>query len=141
MANMVIPNEGKLLLAQRALRTATGDNENYVVDLFTNNYTPVDSSTGTSFTVATFTGYAQVAVASSAFNSAAIASNVAEIATSAAPTFTCSGGTSQTCYGWFMRGVTSGKVYAAQRFDVARVMSTGTTEALDPFKFSLKTFA
>lgn len=138
--NMVIPNEGKILWLNAALKLEmAGPFESWVVDLFTNNVLVSDSSTAAGFTLATFTGYAQVSVLRSQFAYPTITSNVAYTQRSSAPSFTCTGGSAQTCYGWIMRGATSGTIWAGQNFDVARIMSSGVTETLNPFKFGLKT--
>lgn len=135
--DMIIPNEGKLLLI--ALCFAAGaSTEDFVVDLYQNNYTPVDSSTGSSFTVSSFTGYAQVAVARSTFGTATIVSNVANITSSVSPAYACSAGGGQLAYGWYVRGASSGKVYAAAAFSVAVNMAAGATLTLTPFTIQLK---
>lgn len=141
MANMVIPNEGKLKWLDWAVRDTGPGLEGLSIDLYTNDYTPVDGSSSANFTLATFTGYAQELLARTDFGAPSIVADVAEIVSAVVPTFTCTGGASQTCYGWVAHSTTSGKVMAAQRFDAARVMSAGSVELLDPFKIKLKTFA
>ena len=138
--NMVIPDEGKVLWIESVFSTA-GAGEAFHVDLFSSNTTVGDSSTGADFTIATFTGYAQVSIARADFDPATITSHVAELTDPTYPTFTCSGGSPQTVYGWIMRGATSGKIYAGQNFDSPRVMAAGATEQLNPFTISFKTFA
>ncbi len=136
---IVIPNEGKTLLDEMSFADPSAITEDFVVDVYSNNYTPVNGSTGSDFTVATFTGYAQVSVPRASFGAAAIVANVAEITSSVIPTFSCSAGGGQTCYGWFMRGASSGKVYAAQLFSVARLLNAGASVLLNPFKLKLQT--
>lgn len=138
--NMVIPNEGKQLILDELFRLAT-TRESFVLDLFQSNTTVVDASTGADFTIATFTGYAQVAISRGSFSAATIVSNVGQIDKTSAPTFTCSGGSSQTVYGWILRGATSGIIYAGQNFDTPRVMAPTAVEAIDPFRIKSKTFA
>lgn len=138
---MVIPNEGKLLWLYWAIGTDGSDLEDFVVDMFSNNETVDDASTGADFTIATFTGYAQVAVARADFGSPSIVSNIANINDPTFPEFTCTGGSPQTCYGWLMRGATSGTIVAGANFDTPRVMAPGATEQLDPFTYKFKTFA
>lgn len=137
---MVIPDEGKNLWLDRALGRVGADTS-WRIRLYQNNYTPVDGSTLASFTESTFTGYSQVTVTEGAFGAAVVTANVAEANTSSPPTYTCTGGSAQNAYGWYMVGVTTGKVYAAQKFDNVRSMAPGAVEELDPFQFSLKTFA
>jgi hypothetical protein len=141
MANMVIPNEGKEVLLDLAIHDAGAALEDWSLDLYQNNYTPVDASTLADFTPSTFTGYVAVPITRAEMGGAAVVANVAERTRSVPPEFVCTGGTSQNAYGWFLTGEISGKVYAAQRFDTVRVMGPGATQTIDPFKFKLKTFA
>lgn len=138
--NMVIPNEGKTKILEELFRNV-GAREAFVLDLFQSNTTVGDASTGADFTISTFTGYAQVAIARGDFSPAVIAANVGQIDKTTAPTFTCTGGSPQNAYGWILRGATSGVIYAGQNFDTVRVMSTGATESIDPFRIKDKTFA
>lgn len=137
--NMVIPNEGKTKWLDAAVLLSGGSDTVFNVKLYQNNYTPVDGSTAADFTEATFTGYTAVALTRSTFGAAAITSNVAYSTYPTPPAFNCTGGSSQTIYGWYMVGATSGKVYAAQKFDTARTLSPGASETLDPFKIALET--
>lgn len=137
--DMVIPNEGKQLILDELFRL-TSSRESFVLDLFSSNTTVDDGSTGASFTVATFTGYAQVAISRGAFSPASVTGDVGEIEKTTAPTFTCTGGSAQTVYGWILRGATSGTLYAGQNFDTPRSMSPGSTESIDPFMIKCKTF-
>ena len=136
---MVIPDEGKQYWLDVALGIATA--EDFNVQLYTNNYTPVDGTTATDFTAATFTGSGAFVVAPGYFSASVIVANVAESDAVPFPTWTNSGATTETCYGWYAVSDISGVVVAAQRFDNARVMSPGATEDLDPFRIKLKTFA
>lgn len=139
--NMVIPDEGKLLWLYWALVSDGSDFEDFVLDLFSNDYDPDDDSSVADFDVATFTGYAQVAIARSSFGAPALVGHVAYATRGAVPTFNCTGGTLQTVYGWFLRGADSDTVLAAARFNTPRDMIPGAMEAIDPAKVGLKTFA
>ena len=141
MALMVIPNEGKLLWLNWALVDNAGGIEGFTIELYQNNYTPVDGSTLASFTASTFAGYVAETCARSDFGPPALVGNVAYSTLSFDPTFTCTAGGPQSAYGWFMYGAISQKVYAAARFDVTRSMSAGAKEELSPFAIGLKTFA
>jgi len=136
---MVVPDEGKeywlaVALGQRAA-------EDIDVELYSNNYTPVDGSTAANFTPATFTGSGVKTVAVGDWAPAAVVANVAETVGTPAPAWTCSGGGGELIYGWYMVTSDDDTTLAAQKFDVPRNMTTGATEELDPFKFKLKTFA
>jgi hypothetical protein len=136
---MVIPNDGKnnwLLMAVEG-----GAQEDFEVRLYTNDYTPVDGSIITDFTAATFAGSGAVTITPADWDAPAVVANVAQIDATTPPTWTHGGGAAQLCYGWYMVGVTSSAVYAAQRFDAARNMTAGSVESLDPFRLKLKSFA
>lgn len=139
MANMVIPNDGKqnwLLMAVEG-----GAQEDFEVRLYTNDYIPLDNATILSFTAATFAGSGGVTITPADWDAPAVVANVAQIDASNPPTWTHGGGAAQLCYGWYMFGVTSNAVYAAQRFDAPRNMTAGSVESLDPFRFKMKSFA
>lgn len=136
----VVPDEGKVLWLYWALVTDGSDLEDFIVDLFASNTVVDDASTAADFTLATFTGYLQVPIARGDFSSPVIVSDVAETNNPTAPQFNCTGGAPETCYGWIMRGDTSGKIVFGQNFDVPRVMSAGASELLSPFTLKFKSF-
>lgn len=138
---MVIPNEGKLLFLNRALISDPADAEDYVVRLFQNDYFPDDDSTDGLFDECDFSGYVPFDVGAADFSLPVIVADIAVSIAGTPPSFTCTDLSPQTVYGWYMEGVDTGTVYAAARFDAARVMVNGSTETLDPFQFKLKTFA
>ena len=139
--NMVIPDTGKTYLLNNAVNPLASDGENWVVELYQNDYTPVDGSVKASFTAATFTGYAAVDLVAADWGAASITSAIAYATYPTPPDYLCTGGATQTVYGWFMYGSTTNTLIAAQRFDTPRVMSSGAEEKLDPFRIAAKTFA
>ena len=141
MSNMVIPDEGKELLAQMCWGDPSDITEDFYVDLYTNDYTPDDDSTYDDFDIATFTGYGTVSVPRDTFGAPVIVAHVAVITSSISPDYECTAGAGQTCYGFVMWGQTSGKVYGAQLFAEPRLMNANATEKLTPFALSFKTFA
>lgn len=141
MADMLIPDEGKLLWLYWALCTNGSDLEDFTLRLYKNNFVPDDSTVLADFTEATFTGYGAVGIARSAMASPVIVSHVARSTKSVAPVFSCTGGSPQTVYGWYLESNTTNKCVATQEFDSPRVMSNGATESIDPFRMDLKTFA
>ena len=141
MANMLIPDEGKLLWLYWALCTDGSDLEDFTLRLYKNNFTPDDNTVLADFTEATFGGYGAVGIARASMGTPTIVSHVAESTRSSAPVFTCTSGSSQTVYGWYLESNTTNKCVATQAFDTPRVMSPGATESIDPFKMDLKTFA
>jgi hypothetical protein len=138
--NMVIPDEGKELWLKWALTSDGSDLEDFTLELYKNDYTPVDGSTQADFSASTFTGYASEPVARADFGAPAIVGHIAYALLGFVPTYTCTGGSPELAYGWFMFSNISEKVVAAQRFDNPRAMASGATETLDPFRIALQTF-
>lgn len=136
--NMVIPDEGKLRLSQWMLRTEDASFGDMFVALYVNNYTPVDSSSFSDFTVASFTGSDPISIERGDWDSPVIISHVAYTTLPVPPEWECTGGGPETCYGWVLYDPADDIVIAAQRFTTARVMDVGTTETLDPFRIGLK---
>lgn len=123
MANVVIPLEGAIEILKRILYGNAGA-ENLSLRLFKNNFTPGLTSTGADFTVATFTGYANITLTSSqAAGTWAVPTSSTPYALSTYGTLASwTATTDQTIYGWYLVGATSGKVYAAQLFSSPRVL-------------------
>jgi hypothetical protein len=136
---MVIPNEGKVLALVTIFDPPTI--EDFVIELYQNNYTPVDTSVIGDFTPATFTGAAPITVTPASWDAPVVVADVAEIELLTPPSWTHGGGAAQIVYGWFMYGADTLNMFAAQRFDVPRNMTSGSIESLDPFKIKCKTFA
>jgi hypothetical protein len=138
---MVIPNEGKILLLDRAMCGPTNAPEDYTLSLFKSNTTVVDASVAADFTPAAFTGSGSISIARSSLPLPTISAGIATTTRATAPSWANSGVTTETVYGWILVGATSGKLIAGQNFDAPRVMAPGSIETLDPFQFKLKTFA
>lgn len=128
--DMVIPNVGLVLWLQWAFNNTVDPYEDFVIDLFQNNHTCAVTDTSGTYTAATFPGYSQVSIARSTFGSASGSGGIGTIISSVQPTWTCTGGTGQNCYGWFLRGATSGTLLACANFATARNMLPGTSETL-----------
>ena len=136
---MVCPNEGKVKILDEVFRL-TSTREAFKLDLFVNNETVDALSTAGDFTIASFTGYSQISIARADWDPAVDVGTLGEISKTTAPTFTCTGGSPQTAYGWILRGATSGLIYFGQNFDTPRVMGPGTTESIDPFTVTNDTY-
>jgi hypothetical protein len=54
---LITPNEGEIELLRKMLHDPLTVDENYILKLFRNDFTPGDSSTSVSFTEANFTNY------------------------------------------------------------------------------------
>lgn len=138
--NMVEPNEGKQVTLDELFRL-TSTRPTWTLKLFSSNTTVGDASTGADFTIATFTGYSNVSIARADWGAATVVSNVGQITKSSAPSFTCTGGSSQTVYGWILVDASSGTIWFGQNFDTPITMIPGATIAIDPMRIKNKTFA
>lgn len=88
--------------------------------LYQNNYTPVDASVLADFMIATFSGYASVAVTMGAPVSAA---NKAKSTATSASVFTHNGGgTMNTIYGYYIVDTVLNEVLWAERFGSSQTM-------------------
>lgn len=133
---LVVPNAGELELLDKMLKDALSSNEDYILKLFRNDYTPDQTTAAGSLTEANFTNYAAVTLTRSGWNSAVTVSNKAESSYgSAAQSWTC-GTTGNTIYGYWVTGATSSAVLWAERFAVSRVLASGDVLNLTP-KFTL----
>ena len=107
---LVLTNEGEV----KILSIAFGKDaqENLTLKLFTNNYTPVEASTASSFTEATGYGYAAASITASDWT---LVAGDPTYATNIEKVFSFTGALG-TVYGYYLIGATSGKVYWAEKF-------------------------
>jgi len=136
---MICPNEGKELILNELFSLVT-TRESFKLDVFVNNYTIIDTTELSDLTLATWTGYAQIAIARGGWDAAYIDTDVGKIGLSTPPSWTCSGGSPQTAYGWVLHGATSGLIYFAANLDTPVSMIPGATLSLDPFEIWDKSF-
>jgi len=78
------------------LKKALSTNENYILKLYQNNYTPDDNAVDGSFTEASFTNYAAVTLTRAGWNSAAVVTNKAQ-SSYATQTWTCGASGNKFC--------------------------------------------
>lgn len=124
---LVVSDVGELKLLAWALN---GSPENLTLKLYKNDVTPDQDSTASTFTVADFTGYSNKTLTAGSWVAPATVSHKAST-TYAAQTFSCSGG-SQTVYGYYVVGASSGTLIWAERFATSRTMSSGIDLTLTP---------
>jgi len=133
---LVCPDQGELRLLDIMLKAALSANENYILKLYRNDYTPANTAAPGSFTEANFTGYAARTLTRSNWNAATTVSGKAESSYGSAPqSWTC-GATGNTVYGYWVEGSTSAKVLWGERFATARTLASGDQLNLTP-KFTL----
>lgn len=126
------PNQGELELLDKMLKDPLVTDENYILRLYQNNYTPDDSSVVGSFTEASFTTYAAVTLTRSGWNSGVTVSNKAESSYGSAPLAWTCGATGNTIYGYYVSGATSTVVLWAEKFATSRVLANADVLQLTP---------
>lgn len=133
---LVVCRQGELQLLDKMLKDALSTDENYILMLFQNNYTPDQDDASGSFTEATFTDYAARTLTRATWNTAQVNGTKAESSYGTTPeSWTC-GATGNTIYGYWMEGATSGDVLWAERFATSRVLADGDVLNITP-KFTL----
>lgn len=142
---LIFPREGDLQVLTELLSSG----ENWSLRLFNSNITPAETDTAATYTAheAAFTGYAAKpltrSVGSSTWNTPVLQApsgtpawssrtQVAHSQYGSTPqTWTC-GATGDTVYGYFITGVSSGKLICAESFNVPRNMTSGDTISITP---------
>lgn len=114
--SLVMPNEGEVAILGVALKVSSP--EDLVLHLYTNDYTPDETSTVSSFTEVSGFGYSPAAV--SALDWTLVAGDPT-VATAAEKMFSFTGNPGGV-YGYFVTGSVSGKVYWAERFTNAPII-------------------
>lgn len=134
---LICPAEGELQLLNKMLQAALAVDENYILMLYQNNYTPDTNATATMFTEANFTGYAAMTLTRANWSAATIVGGEAQTSYGSNPqTWTC-GITGNIVYGYWIQGATSGKVLWAERFTVARsLVNTDVLNVLPTFQLA-----
>lgn len=133
---LVVPDQGELELLDKMLKDALSTNENYILKLYRNDYTPASNSAPGSFTEANFTNYAARTLTRINWNAAVTVSGKAESSYATTPqSWTC-GATGNTIYGYWVEAATSAKVLWAERFSTSRVLANGDVLNITP-KFTL----
>ena len=109
---LVLSNQGEQLALEAFLNKTAG--QDLSLRLFQNNYTPVEASIETDFTVATFTGYSSVTLTGASWT---VTPGAPTSASYAQQTFTSTAGAqNQSIYGYYLIQTTSGKYVWGERF-------------------------
>lgn len=133
---LVVPNQGELRMLDIMLKLALSTNENYILKLFRNDYTPAAADAPGSFTEANFTNYVAKTLTRTLWNSSVTVSGKAESSYGTTPqSWTC-GASGNTIYGYWVEGSSSAKVFWAERFSTSRVLASGDVLNITP-KFTL----
>ena len=100
--------------------------ENLVLRLFQNNITPSDTDTAATYTEANFTGYASITLPGASWNAASAGS----ITYGSQQSFTCSGASSNSIYGYYLTQLTSGVLMWSERDSGAPISVTTSGDAI-----------
>jgi hypothetical protein len=130
---LVVPDLGEIELLTKLLIN-TADTEDYILRLYKNNYTPIAATVIGSFTEADFTNYAEKTITRSDWAAPSTVSNKAESSVTT-QSWTC-GATTNTIYGYYVVGATSGVCLWAEEFATVKVLADGDILNLTP-KFNL----
>lgn len=135
----VCPDEGKTKMLDEIFRLTT-TRESFLLDQWLTGGPVDDNSTSADFTYASYTGYAQIAIARADWGAATDTSNIGNILKTVNPVFTCTGGSPQTVAGLILRGAISGIIYFGCNYSPTISMANGATDTINPLKVSDKTF-
>ena len=110
---LVVPNSAEQDMLEAFLNKTAP--ENLVLKLFTNNVTPGETDTAGTYTEASGSGYASIALTAASWT---VTPGAPTQAAYPQQTFTFSGALGNV-YGYFIVGATSGKIKFAERFTSA----------------------
>lgn len=130
---LTLPNQGQEYLLNGMVNQVGF--QSLKCSLYTNAaYTWSASSVLTDFSKASFPGYADTAPT---FSTATIVAGIANIETAASQNFTCTGGgSSETCYGYYVWDATANKLFYGEPFTAGIVMVNNGDEIEITLNFS-----
>ncbi len=109
---LLVPNNGEGDALKYFVNNASP--ENLVLRLYQNNVTPAETDTAASYTEATFTGYASIALTGASWT---VTEGAPSEASYAQQSFTSSANqTTQNIYGYYLTRAISGRIAYAERF-------------------------
>lgn len=130
---LIVPDEGEIRLLDM-LVNAVGMT-NVRLRLFQNNITPDQDSVYATFTIATFSGYADT---TPAMGAASTVSHKGKIVDGSARNFTHNGGgTANTIYGYYVVDTGTSKVLWAERFSSSQSMAANGDNIAITLAFTL----
>ncbi len=134
---LVIPDAAEVVWLTRALY-GDASAEDLSLRLASNNITPAESDVAGTYTVATFTGYANKTITSSQSGStwAVPTTSAGTTSSTYATTQTWSPTSSQTLYNLYYLFATSGTIAAAESLGGARTVANGDSFSIIP-KFEM----
>lgn len=127
---IIFANVGELELLDKMLKDALSVDEDYTLKLYKVTLTPDQDSVAGDFTEADFTGYTAKTLTRAGWDAATTISNKASASYGTAQTWTAS--SSQTVYGAYVIGATSGTLLWAEEFSSAVPLTSGDTITYTP---------
>jgi hypothetical protein len=118
---LVVPNIAEPVLLNYMLKTTSFPD--YVLKLYSNNYTPAQGTILTDFTEASFTGYTGVTFARSAW-ATATANPVTFKGEASANQISWTAGSGETLYGYYVESDT-GDLLWAELFNTSKAIQSG----------------
>ncbi len=130
---IVIPDVGEVEWLKRALYANAGS-ENLTLKLFQNNVTPAESDVAGTYTVSTFTGYANKTLTSSQSGATWAVPTTSSGTTSSqyGTNQTYSPTTSETVYGYYIIFASSTILAAAEAFGAGKPVANGDSLLIVP---------
>lgn len=129
---IVIPDAGSLEVLTQAFSSALVVDVPLSVRLFSNNYTPDQSSVLANFTEAGWLGYFRQTINRADWYNALLVGGVASLEYSLVFLWTNTSGAPQTVYGWYAVNPATAVVQIAERFGTTRVLAPGAQLQLAP---------
>jgi hypothetical protein len=133
---LYIPNAGELRLLDFLLNV-TNNTRDYTLKLYKNNYTPIATTTSSSFTEATFTGYSAITLTRENWGNATTVDGKAESTYDTLISWTC-GATGDTIYGYWVEDASDNCILWAEKFTNPRILQENDILNLTA-KFTLST--
>lgn len=114
------------------IATVTGTPITYDLHLYTNNYDPALGDTVANYTEASFTGYAKGVILGAGWGAVTVAAHVASSTHGTTFTFTNTGSSPVTIYGYYVTDTSDANLKWAESFDTARILNTGDELQITP---------
>lgn len=129
--SLVVCNNGESVALQYLVNKATP--ENLVLRLFSSNTTPAETDTAGTYTESSFTGYSAITLTGASWGAPSEGAPTS-ITYGSQQTFTCSGASSDTIYGYYMTRATSLDLILAERDAAApfSITTSGETIKITP---------
>lgn len=131
---LLVPNVGEVVLLTNLL--AGGSLENWTLKLYKTDVTPAEEDVAGDYTEADFTDYTSKtltrAVGAGNWGTPATSGGTTSSTYNSGTPQTWTAGSSQTIYGYFIVGATSGTLIYAEKFASARALQSGDVLNVTP---------